>query len=175
MRKFILGFVMGALIFSGVTAFAGNVSLVGMKVGSEAELYIDGKQLSDVIVVDNKSFAPVREFAESLGRNVEYKKAEKGDKAVINIRQLPNVENIKLEIKTLEEEISLLNMNAGRVKETRIMQLKYKNPDATDEEIEALLLKDETYMEDFNARSARIAEIEKELAELEARKAELEQ
>lgn len=167
MRKFILGFVLGALLFSGVQVFANNVTLVGKKVGSEAELYLDGKRMSDVIIVDNKSFAPVREIAESLGRAVEYQKPE-GGKAVINLNLYPNLNNLKYKASTLESEISVLKKNGIRLKESRLMHLQYNNPNASDEELESLLMQDEAYVKDFTDRAAGIEEIEKELQQLYA-------
>ncbi len=85
MKKYVIGFVIGALLMFSGQALANTVSRVGLKVGSEATVILNGNQLPDAIIVDSKSYAPVKDIADAFGADVKYEPASKGKKAVITL------------------------------------------------------------------------------------------
>lgn len=78
-------FIAGALVMTTGQAMADSLSRVGKKVGSEAKVLLNGKQLSNAIIVDSKSYLPVRDIAESIGADVAYEAASKDKSAVIEL------------------------------------------------------------------------------------------
>lgn len=160
MKKFIAGVIVGAVLFTGVQAFAAGVSLVGKKVGSEAELYLDGKRMSDVIVIDGKSYAPLREIAEGVGRSVHYKAAAGDQKAVVNLSagkfaQEQRIKELQAQIKQLENQVAGLKADGDELKEY-FGQKAEANPDLK-EEVDKIIEKDQS------ERKPKIIELEKEI------------
>lgn len=75
MKKIVAGFLAGALFTLGTTSFAAEIkSLVGKKIQSEVTVTANGKQLDNAVVVDGKSYAPVRAIAQAAGMEVEFGK-----------------------------------------------------------------------------------------------------
>jgi hypothetical protein len=72
MKKFILGLVLGLAIAIPVGAHAEVVSLVNQVVQGLFPVTVDNKPLGDAIVVDNKTYLPVREFGEAAGYKVTF-------------------------------------------------------------------------------------------------------
>lgn len=72
MRKYISGIIIGALLMLGTSAFADEIkSVVGKAIQGQFDITVDGKKLKNpVIVLDGTSYAPVREFGESIGYEV---------------------------------------------------------------------------------------------------------
>ncbi|WP_339297567.1 hypothetical protein MKY92_21675 [Paenibacillus sp. FSL R5-0623] len=57
----IAGFLAGAVFLLSATAFANDIkSLVGKKIQGEAVVELNGQALDTAIIVDGKSYAPVR-------------------------------------------------------------------------------------------------------------------
>lgn len=160
MRKFIMGVIVGALLFSGAQVFADQISRVGKKVGSEAELYLDGKRMSDVIIVDKQSYAPIRELAEGLGRSVMYNPSETGKKAVISLsvsedQSKERIKSITERISIIENEIESIEQNGDELKQ-KFEDLVKKDPNLGDQV-------SQTLSDDQAQRSKRIAELDEEL------------
>ncbi|MCM3703789.1 copper amine oxidase N-terminal domain-containing protein [Paenibacillus macerans] len=75
MKKIVAGFIAGALFMLGASSFADGISLIGKKIQSEVTVTANGSQLSDkAVVIDGKSYAPVRAIAEAAKMQVEYGK-----------------------------------------------------------------------------------------------------
>ncbi|MEC0139740.1 hypothetical protein P4H94_23080 [Paenibacillus macerans] len=92
MKKVVAGFVAGVLFAIGATSFADGVSLVGKKIQSEVAVTAKGEQLPDkAIVVDGKSYAPVRAVAEAAGMQVSY---GKGGIVLTETAQEPTVNQV---------------------------------------------------------------------------------
>ncbi|KUP23115.1 hypothetical protein [Paenibacillus sp. DMB5] len=71
MKKYIFGFLVGAIFTVSTTAFADDIkSLVGKAIQGEAPVIVDGQQLDTAIIVDGKSYAPVRVIGEAAGYSV---------------------------------------------------------------------------------------------------------
>jgi cell division protein FtsB len=72
MKKFVLGLALGLAIAIPIGAHAEVVSLVNQVVQGLFPVTVDNKPLGDAIVVDNKTYLPVREFAEAAGYKVTF-------------------------------------------------------------------------------------------------------
>ncbi|MDP9676289.1 hypothetical protein J2W97_002284 [Paenibacillus jamilae] len=73
MKKIVAGFLAGALFTIGATSFADEIqSLVGKKIQGETSVSVNGKSIDKAIVVEGKSYAPVRSISEAAGMKVQY-------------------------------------------------------------------------------------------------------
>lgn len=76
MKKFILGFVLGALIFGGISVFAIGPERIEA-VFAEYNILVNGKTVdledSRIISKDGSSYLPLRKTANLLGYDVTYK------------------------------------------------------------------------------------------------------
>jgi len=73
MKKFVSGLLIGFLLAIPTYALAEQESMIGKTVGAEYPVFIDGKVLEvPAIVVDGRSFAPVRAIGEAMGLNVSF-------------------------------------------------------------------------------------------------------
>lgn len=76
MRKYLIGFIVGVVLMLGTSVFAEEVkdvtkNLIGRVIQGQFDVTVDGTKLTNpVIVIDGTSFAPVREFGESIGYEV---------------------------------------------------------------------------------------------------------
>lgn len=71
MRKFILGFLIGIAIMLPVHAIAD--SMVGKRVNTVVPIKLDGEYLDvEAIGIEGTTYAPVRNFAERLGKEVDW-------------------------------------------------------------------------------------------------------
>ncbi|TQR97305.1 hypothetical protein [Paenibacillus ottowii] len=75
MKKYVAGFLAGALFTIGATSFADEIqSLVGKKIQGETAVSVNGKSIDKAVVVEGKSYAPVRSVAEAAGMKVQFGK-----------------------------------------------------------------------------------------------------
>jgi len=73
MKKAVASFVAGVLLTIGATTFADGIeSLIGKRVEGETVVTVDGASIGSAIIVDGKSYAPVRSIAEASGLSVGY-------------------------------------------------------------------------------------------------------
>jgi hypothetical protein len=69
-----LGIMIGVMLTASVGAYAATKGYIGKKISSEMTVYVDGQKLADAaIVVEGKSFLPVRKTSEVSGLNLELK------------------------------------------------------------------------------------------------------
>ena len=74
MKKIAAGVVAGAILMVGAQALGASSSLVGKAIQAEYTVKVYGKKLADpAIVIDGKSYAPVRAIGELAGFNVSVK------------------------------------------------------------------------------------------------------
>lgn len=71
MKKFVAGFLVGALLLVGTSTFADSVSLIGRKVEGTFTVKKDGIKVMDAVIINGKSYAPVRSIAEASGLSVQ--------------------------------------------------------------------------------------------------------
>lgn len=67
LKKFVSGIIVGALLFSGVSAFADSVGLIGKKVTGTYAVVKDGKKIADAAIINGSAYAPVRAVSEATG------------------------------------------------------------------------------------------------------------
>jgi len=70
-KKFISGFVAGALLFGGTAAIAAQPGLIGQKVQSVFTIEKDGKKIAEAVAINGSTYAPVRSIAEATGTNLK--------------------------------------------------------------------------------------------------------
>lgn len=105
MKKIVIAFVAGALLMASGQVLADSVSKIGKKIEGEAKVVLNGKQLSNAVISEGKSYAPVRDIAEALGASASY------TKGVITID--PNFIN---DAETLRlEQIASLNQKKNKL------------------------------------------------------------
>jgi len=74
MKRFITGFLCGALLFGGTAVLADSVSLVGKKVDGEVSVFYNDEPLAaKAITVEGTSYLPVRTVGNTLGAKIEYR------------------------------------------------------------------------------------------------------
>lgn len=176
MKKLIIGFILGAVFMFSSQAIADTVSLVGKKVGSEAKVVLDGKELSNAVIINSKSFAPVRDIAEAFGAEVEWKNG------VVKITSFPKEHTIsllKLDIRQKREELDILEQSNKGLEENWIPLVESnleKGPvDAPAHEIGLKQLQEfkdklKENKERIQVLNEEIAVIEKQIAKLESTK-----
>lgn len=67
MKKFISGIIVGALLFTSASAFAGSVSLIGQKVQGLFTIEKAGTKIADAVIINGTAYAPVRAVSEATG------------------------------------------------------------------------------------------------------------
>ncbi|WP_157261211.1 hypothetical protein [Paenibacillus wynnii] len=170
MKKYIVGFLVGAIFTVSATAFADDIkSLVGKAIQGEAPVIVDGRQLDTAIIVDGKSYAPVRSIGEAAGYSVSVDgkkiilKSEVKDTMKTtseNMNKPRNLEDAnwaidkaKSDIERYKEAIQLYELN---VSASKTEEAKANNQQMLD------------------SYKKQLAEAEQKLIDLEKQKAELE-
>ncbi len=155
---------MGALTFSGISAVSADVlNLVGKKVQSEAKIKLNNEIVDTAIVIDGKSYGPLRSVYEKSGFDVKF------EKGVVSISKADDVVENAVSL----EDIEMLRGSLERAK-------KYLEGDrfklAYAEEMSADPTKDaKLYAGEIEFYRERLPKAEKEIANLEAKLAELEE
>ncbi|CQR56516.1 hypothetical protein [Paenibacillus riograndensis] len=72
MKKFVIGFVSGAVLFGGISAFAAS-GLVGQKVQSVVMIEKSGVKIADGAVINGAIYAPIQALAKATGTTVTIK------------------------------------------------------------------------------------------------------
>lgn len=70
MKKVVAAFIAGALLMFSAQAFGTSSSLVGLKVSNTANVNLDGEQIGQAVVIEGKSYIPVRDAANGLNLNI---------------------------------------------------------------------------------------------------------
>jgi hypothetical protein len=109
MKKVVIAFVAGALLMASGQVLADSVSKIGKKIDGEAKVILNGKQLSNAVISEGKSYAPVRDIAEALGASTSYVKG------VITIQ--PNF---------VDDSVTLKNEKLASLNQKRSMLLAEK-------------------------------------------------
>ncbi|MEK4452288.1 MULTISPECIES: DUF4352 domain-containing protein [unclassified Paenibacillus] len=69
MKKFISGFVAGALVFGGASAFAAS-GLLGQKVQGVFTIEKDGAKIAEAAIINGSAYAPLRAVADATGTDI---------------------------------------------------------------------------------------------------------
>ncbi|WP_138756538.1 hypothetical protein [Paenibacillus sinopodophylli] len=113
MKKVVIAFVAGALLMASGQVIADSVSKIGKKIDGEAKVVLNNKPLSNAVISEGKSYAPVRDIAEALGATTSYSKGVivietklSNDGLVEKLRSL-NAEKAYVQKKISETEASI--------------------------------------------------------------------
>jgi len=170
-----LGAAIGvALTLSASAAADGISNLIGKKVQSEATVTLDGKKIDTAIVIDNKSYAPIRSISEASGKKVSYEGGEvrletpkkEPAKEPIEIidprKQEPPLDEAgkKNIIEAINTRLMILSENKSFLIDRLSVLNSDPNPSEEDKKTIAVLQKD-------------LANTQAEIESLEAKKAEL--
>lgn len=173
MKKFMIGLVSGALLMASGQVLADSVSKIGQKIDGEAKVVLNGEQLSNAVISEGKSYAPVRDIAEALGASASYTKGVitieenqadigipdkiallEGKKKIIEDK----IASVEKSIKGLEEET--IPFREERLK-TAVTDAQKAGSQAVIDELKLALSEHKTNLADLNAQLRVIdAEIE---------------
>lgn len=188
MRKYAIGFIVGILVATAGVAAADSLSLIGKKIQSEAAVTLDGKQIDTAIIVDGKSYAPVRSVAEATGLKVGYEKGNVNLKTINDNSEALKSAGIRLESLEidLQTAIRLLSNTESKIQSSLEGREKWQSrldslpPDAsgdTRQYYEGLIadnVEGHVKLEaELAERQARVTEIEAQIAEAQAEIAKL--
>lgn len=165
MRKYLIGFVVGLLVFVGTTALADEISNVGKKIEVEVPVVLNGEELLvKAVAFEGTSYLPVRAVAESLGLEVDYKDGviylEGGSVQNVaeEVKRILRIEEIEKEIAQYEEAIKNLK---DQIEMTREM---YSGSDYWEEVAENQI---ETTNKIIENHRQNIEKLQQELRELQ--------
>lgn len=71
MKKFVMGLIIGAFLMCSTQVFAAGISYLGKKVDGQVDVQVDGKVIGKAVIIQGKSFAPVRDIVTSMGGSVD--------------------------------------------------------------------------------------------------------
>lgn len=72
MKKYIIGILFGFTLAFSITAYGEGNNLIDKLVQGMFPVTVDGISMGNAIVVENKTYLPVREFGESIGYTVSF-------------------------------------------------------------------------------------------------------
>ncbi|MDK8193778.1 hypothetical protein QP794_27220 [Paenibacillus sp. UMB7766-LJ446] len=165
MKKYVASFLAGALFVLSTTAFANDIkSLVGKKIQGEAVVELNGQALDNAIIVDGKSYAPVRVIGEAAGYDVsmQNKKIILDEKPSATVTTPGKGQSVEDQKAKLEERISdavLRISDTNKLIEASEYAIK-NSPDSGEEEV-------------LKVRKNQLAEQQTLLADLKAQLAAL--
>ncbi|UPK42459.1 hypothetical protein [Paenibacillus pabuli] len=76
MKKVFVSFLAGAVLMFSAQAFGDGISFTGKKVEGETPVTINGHEVGKAVVINGKSFAPVREITGGFGGKVDSANSE---------------------------------------------------------------------------------------------------
>lgn len=118
MKRCVAGAIIGAALTVSVSAAADSINFVGKKVQSEIQVInsATGQIVDTAIVVDGRSFAPVRNTYEKAGYDVEYKsgvvylKDPKSTETPDKYKDMDLVESRKIAIEDFKRKFAEFNL-----------------------------------------------------------------
>lgn len=160
MRKYVIGFIVGAFAFMAAQVSADGIKeLVGIKVGSVWELYVDGEQVGDVPIIKGSSYGPIRQIADIVGMGVEF---ETG-KVYLSTGEGMQVDST---IADIEAKLSEKKQLYDAIEKIMAADEKaYKDGIVYDPNVTAEY--HQIYEKNRQVEAERLAALEKEIAELE--------
>lgn len=109
MKKYVAVFLAGAVFVLSASAFADDIkSLVGKKIQGEAVVELNGQALDTAIIVDGKSYAPVRVIGEAAGYDVsmQNKKIILDEKSSATVTAPGKGQSVEEQVGKLKQRIS---------------------------------------------------------------------
>jgi hypothetical protein len=105
MRKLLISLCAGVLLLGGTIVAADTISMVGKRVQAEATVTVNGEIISSAIIIDGKSYAPVRDIIEAVGAGVTYTKGE--------VRVTDETRILTTRLRSVEAQLALVDENIG--------------------------------------------------------------
>ncbi|BCG57492.1 hypothetical protein [Paenibacillus sp. URB8-2] len=179
MKKFIMGVIVGALLFSGVTVFADSASLVGKMVKIQGLMSIEksGNKIADAYVINGAAYAPVRAVSQASGSSLSVE----GKKIIMNESTTDDEKAVQLSAVQFKRTQLLKKITAAeggvKVYETKYIpsaQEKYDTAKGTQYEQQAKEWLDARKSE-YEQRKAELADLQQQLTDIDAQIAALQQ
>lgn len=173
MRKYLIGFIVGVVVSVSATAYADDiVSLIGQQVDGQTPVYLNGTKLDDAVIIDSKSYAPIRTVSEAAGLEVSYTEGEiqlsepqSTETPAVDTQATtpePSGGTVTEPVVSKEEQLSNINDKIGMIQSN----IRYQ---------EIILDPNNTFTDQRRIEAAtKKEELESQLADLEAQKAVLE-
>lgn len=161
MKKYLIGFIAGALFMVAGQSFAGTASFVGKKIESELPVTLNGETVDNAIIVQGKSFVPVRSLTVAMGGEVK----AVGKSGI----DLTNVDDVATKINILETQRAAYQkdidswVNGIKFNEQTIAEFKIRQDNARDPGSK------QAYQHDIDAAQSTIDENKARIAELQAK------
>ncbi|WP_052770005.1 hypothetical protein [Paenibacillus sp. IHB B 3415] len=170
MKKYIIGFLVGAIFTVSATAFADDIkSLVGKAIQGEAPVIVDGQQLDTAIIVDGKSYAPIRSIGEAAGYSVSVDGKKIILKSEVKDSMKTTSENLD-KPRTLEDVTTVITRTQEKIERYKeaiqLYELNVSSSKTEEAKANSQLMLD--------SYKKQLAEAEQKLIDLEKQKAELE-
>lgn len=168
MKKFIVGVIVGALFMVSAQAFGDGVNFVGKKVAKESIVKVNGEEAGKAIIVDNKSFVPVRDISDKIGAAISI---EKGGTIALTINQSNGVPgssaDVEEAIKKQKAEIADTKNKISTTSE-KVQHYSDLKSSTTDEERRKM------YQLNYDAFKKSLDQLEADLKNQESKLTELE-
>lgn len=169
MKKIIVSFIAGAVVATAATAYGEEAieSLIGKQIQGQTTVYNDGQALAIAIILDGKSYAPVRDLAEAAGKEVAFGEGE----IFLTTPTIPNSEAAEPSSELTTEDVS------PAISEIDLLNIRIKQTEnqLTNKRIILEVAINRGMPLDFvEETEAKIADLESQLADLQVMKAALE-
>ncbi|WP_150131546.1 hypothetical protein [Paenibacillus sp. BIHB 4019] len=176
MKKLVIGFILGLSLSMVGTAWASG--LVGKTVGSEVKITMDGKSVGSGVIIDGKSYAPVRDVTNAAGLSVTFKDGvvnmQSGTKTPNVLTTEQKIENVKKAIANTEKAIAakkkLIAEQEQRIKYYQGIIDKGEGDAVTQKRIDDIMIGISQVEKDLAADETKLIELKEQLAELESTK-----
>lgn len=183
MKKYFIGFVIGALLMLSGNALADTTikNMMGRVIQGQLPVLVDGVALgSPAIVIDGVAYLPVRKFAESVGYAVNFSK-EGNIQLAPDLSKIPIIHGMSPEAQADQDaKNKAININGliNQIERAKAELVRLEEVKISDKagylEMGGKLEIYET-ADSFKAIIESIAKQEAVIAELETRKADLEE
>jgi predicted RNase H-like nuclease (RuvC/YqgF family) len=161
-KKFITGIIVGALLMIGTQSFAAGIGYIGKKVSSETTVKVNGEEAGKAVIIDGKSFLPVRDISSKIGATISFDK----DGSIALTTENPikkEIEKVKNEIDNTENRILNLESSISDF-EVTIKAIEEDGYKAFAESISK-----DALMKNLDKQKQKLTELQNELKELQAK------
>lgn len=178
MKKFIAGFIVSALLFGAIPAFADGVkSIFGAKVtGIYTVQKPNGEKVADGAVLNGSAYVPVRAMSEAVNRPLTVDSKKKviilGDtRGSVS----SSVDELKIQKNAIQEKIKTTETAVNQY-ETDVIPRAKERLEASIEEVERNQRSEflNNRIEQLDQFKSELADLQKQLAEIDAKIMELE-
>lgn len=167
MKKYIVGFLVGAFFTVSATAFADDIqNLIGKKVEAQYTVEVNGKTLKTV-VVEGSNYAPVKAFSEAAGfevttegKNVKVSEVKSVNNSTVTSDTAQKINNINWAIDAANKKIE----RYSKAIETYQTGGKDTDSETTKNDIQNTI---KFYNDEINKYKENITNLQAQLSELQ--------